>query len=276
MLMGRNEKLIGHDPAITRGFALAHNAAYQHCDIDRLMATCSPRGGIWAGLLPPDQFVVNETHEAVRASYVELISTFKVMPPRVISMICTDWYACFEVTSSMIHLPSNQRIDNQAVCLFGNDELGTAVDMAWPLPPGARRLLRRAGGNIRSELIDLTAHETRLAGWRQGDIEQAAYGMAETGVFFLPCFDPHDPRRAEGLQGRAAYKNWLEQLFARYEVGSIAPLNFQIGDQHVFSETRWHVTDRETGHDLMFRYALVEILDAEQVSGLLGFATLLD
>jgi len=26
----------------------------------------------------------------------------------------------------------------------------------------------------------------------------------------------------------------------------------------------------------MFRYALVEILDAEQVSGLLGFATLLD
>ncbi len=277
MLMGSAQNVIGHDPELVRHFAVAHNGAYQHCDIDLLMASTSPRGGIWAGLLPPDNFVVNETPEDVARDYVELISQFKVLPPRIFSLFATDWYTVFEVGSEMIHLESGQVFPNQAVCLFGNDELGTAVDMAWPFQPGAVRPARGQQGAARSELIDLDAQEQRIDGWRKGSVELAAQGIAEKGIFFLPVFDQADPRRAIAVTGRTGYEAWLVQLFDLYRPIEIRLVNNNIGDRHAFSETRWTVEARSNGATVAFRYALVEILDeAGLVSGMLGYATLLD
>lgn len=279
MLMGKAQNVVGHSPELVRKFALDHNSAYQHCDIDVLMASTSPRGGIWAGLLPPDNFVIHRDPEDVRASYVELIRDFKVLPPRVFTMIATDWYACFEVTSQMIHKPSGQVFDNQAVCLFGNDELATTVDMAWPFgpTPGASRPKRDLKGELRSELIDVTAHEERLESWRTADSLRGSHGVAEKGAFFLPVFDPGDERLAVGLSSRADYQNHLDKLFAVYDVKRIAPLNLHVGDQYVFSETHWSGTARKDAAPFAFRYALVEILNSDgEISAMLGFATLAD
>jgi hypothetical protein len=278
MLMGKDENLIGHDPALVRHFAVAHNAAYQYCDIDILMASTSPRGGIWAGLLPPDLFVVNETPDEVRASYVELIKDFKVLPPTIFTMFCTDWYAIFEVTSQLVHRESGQIIDNQAVCLFGNDELGTTVDMAWPFgpEPGALRARRDSRGAMRSELLDLAAHDARLEGWRAGDVAQSMRGIAEKGTFFLPDFDQNSSRRAIGLSGRDQYETWLAALFGLFEIESIEALNIHVADRFVFSETLWRARRRGGGAAIGIRYALAEILVGEEVGGMLGFATLID
>ena len=73
MLLGKEQNMTGHRPAHVRAVAQAHLNAYVHDDIDTLMRTVSPRGGIWAGLAPPVGAVLLRDYQEIKASYMGLL-----------------------------------------------------------------------------------------------------------------------------------------------------------------------------------------------------------
>src|ERR1700742_1952081 len=132
MLMGREQKLIGHAPAHERDVAETHLKAYVLDDLDARMARVSPQGGIWAGLAPPHGAVLMRTPEEVRTTYGPLLGAVKVAPPLKTLAVCTDWYAFFDGVTPGVDKAGGRGMRSRSISLFANDDLGTAVDMAWP------------------------------------------------------------------------------------------------------------------------------------------------
>ncbi|MDB5424733.1 MAG: SnoaL-like protein [Phenylobacterium sp.] len=276
MLLGAEHKVIGHAPQRVREVAEAHMKAYGPGDIEVLMATVSPRGGIWAGLAPPDGAVLMRTPAEIRPTYEKLLKAVSVGPPLKFVAVCTDWYVFTEGVARVTDRASGKAFDTQSIGIYGNDDLGTAIDLAWPFgaAPGARRPARELAGGVRSETADLLAHNARMAGWLAGDVEAASAGLAPDALLFLPCFDPDDERLALMVNGLEAYRAWLRALFAVYRVEALAQSNVVVGDQYLFSEHALALARRSDGAATPVRYALAEVLNAEgAIAGMLGFAT---
>src|SRR5690606_7250586 len=209
-----------------------------------------------------------------RATYTQLLAAVNVGTSRTFNLISTDWYCFFEGISSVVDKASGHTIENRAVCLFGADDKALTVDMAWPFGDVAAVRPLRNSQSHSSEFDDLSHHQQRMAGWRGGDIDAASTDVAEQGFFFVPCFDPQDPRLELMCEGRAGYRAFLQALFALYRVRSIRQSNIVTGDQYLFSDYTLELDDIRDGGTLTARYAMVEILDsAGNVCGMLGLAT---
>lgn len=270
MLLGKEQNLIGHRPERVREVAEAHLNAYGPGDIDILMKSVSPRGGVWGGLAPPDGAVLMRTVEEVRSSYTKLLGAVSVGASQKFISVCTDWYIFMDGVTTVTDKASGRVVESRSVTLFGNDELGTAVDMAWPFgmnlaPPSGQA---EADAAARTSSQTLKAHKRRWAGWAAGDADEASQGVAEQCLLFFPCFDPDDDRLAILIRGRAEYRACLADLFERRRPSAPRPSNTVVQDRYVFSEQALALSDVDV------RFALVEILnEAGEVQGMLGFAT---
>ena len=276
MLLGEEHKVIGHRPERVREVAETHMKAYGPGDIDHLMATVSPRGGIWAGLAPPDGAVLMRTPAQIRPTYEKLLKAVSVGPPLKFVAVCTDWYVFTEGVATVTDRASGKSFDTQSIGIYGHDDLGTAIDLAWPFgpAPGARRPARGLNGAVRSETADLLAHNSRMAGWLAGDPDAASGGLTRDCLLFLPCFDPGDERLALRITGRDHYRDYLRSVFAIYEVLDLTQSNAVVGDRYIFSDHALTLRRRSDGGVTGVRYALAEVLDGDgAVAGMLGFAT---
>lgn len=277
MLLGKEHNVIGHSPEYVAKVSKVHLKAYIQGDIDILMKSVSPRGGIWAGMAPPHGATLLRSNEEIRATYTDLLNAIKLGDTKIFVLIATDWYMFFESVSTVTDKASGTTFENQSVGLFAADDHALAVDMAWPLDlePGPVRPTRDRKGMVRSELLDLAAHEQRMAGMADENLASACIGLVDDCQLFLPCFDPTDERLELIVSGVNSYKNYLASLWAIYRIDNIVNLNMSIGDQYIFSEYRLKVTQRSSGNALEIRYALVEVLAQEgNVRGMLGYATL--
>jgi hypothetical protein len=273
MLLGKSDNILGHSREMMRRNTERHLAAYQPCDIEILMNSTSPRGGIWAGFIPPDIAVIAQEPAEIRQTYLGLIDAMEVRPSEFLTLICSDWYGFFESFGTTLNRKSGEVYEGRAVCIFATDEIGLNVDMAWPFLPGTVR----EDVGWRQKTVDLTAHNKRMAALRDEDFKTASLNVAEKCHLFLPCFDPADQRRALSVSSRAEYEAYLEKLFSRYKIESIAPSNISVSNQYVFSETLWHVRERNSGKPQVIRYALAEIFNPEgDIGSMLGLATLTD
>jgi hypothetical protein len=276
MLLGKSDSVIGHPPEYMAKVSKAHLEAYMPGDIETLMKSVSPNGGIWAGMAPPHGATLLRSNDEIRSTYTDLLNAIQLGNTKIFVLIATDWYVFFESVATVTDKASGTTLENQSVGLFGADDHALAVDMAWPfgIEPGAVRPSRDLGGRVRSELLDLTAHEQRISGLNSENADLASTGIIEESQLFLPCFDPADQRLELLVSGVSAYKDYLAALWAIYRIDTVVNLNMSIGDQYVFSEYLLKVTDRGSGNALEIRYALVEILAADgKVKGMLGYAT---
>jgi hypothetical protein len=277
MLRGGNDHISGHRPVEVRRIAQVHGDGYLPGDMDVLMASVSPNGGVWAGLAPPDGAVTMRTADEIRSTYTRLLGAIQIVGEKHLVSIATDWYVFFENVATLAHDGADETFDIVSVDLFTHDDTGrTSTDMAWTFPAhrGAMRPNRVVEpGFLRSELVDLAAHDRRRQAFVDGDAVAAAEGLTEDGDFFVPCFDPDDERLVVNLSGAAAYRDFVQTLFDRFEIRATRPASSAVGDSYVFSEVEWDATDRHTGDALLIRYALVEIFDgAGSVEGMLGYA----
>jgi hypothetical protein len=273
VLLGKEDKVVGHPPELVREIAEAHLKAYGPGDIDHLMRSVSPRGGIWAGIAPPDGAVLLRTADEVRDLYGKLLDAMEVGESDKIISVCTDWYVFNEGLSTTTDKAAGRLFETPFICLFGNDELGTAIDMAWPFGMNLGPPADAAATAVeRPPLSDLKAHKTRMAGWSLGDAKQAAEGVADRCLLFLPSFDPEDERLAVLVRGRSDYEAYLADLFRTQRITDLKPSNTIVRDRYVFSEHAMTMT--RDGEATRVRYALAEVFDdAGRIQGMLGFAT---
>lgn len=273
MLLSKEDGVVGHPPELVHEIAETHLKAYGPGDIDHLMRSVSPRGGIWAGLAPPDGAVLLRTADEVRGAYGKLLDAVEVGATDQIISVCTDWYVFNEGVSTTRDKAAGRPFDTRSICLFGNDELGTAIDMAWPfgmnLGPAADAAATAAE---RAPQSDLKAHKARMAGWSVGDARQAAEGVVDQCFLFLPSFDPEDERLAVLVRSRPDYEAYLADLFRTQPITDLKASNTIVRDLYVFSEHA--MTMIRDGEATRVRYALAEVFDeAGGIQGMLGFAT---
>jgi hypothetical protein len=274
LLLGKEQNVIGHRPEHVRVVAEAHLAAYGADDIDVLMRTVSPRGGVWAGLAPPHGAALMRTVEEIRATYVNLLGAVRVGGGHKVVSVCTDWYVFMDGVTTVTDKASGRTMDSRSITLFGNDELGTAMDMAWPfglnLGPAAADA---AAATARTTASDLDAHKRRMAGWASGDVDAASRGVADACSLFLPCFDPDDARLTVLVRSHTDYRSYLRALFELFRFSDLAPSNAILKDNYILQEYALTATAASGGRTDL-RYVLAEILNpAGEVHGLLGFAT---
>ena len=277
MLLGPKDGVSGHRASEVRRVANAHLDAYPPGDLDVLMASVSPKGGVWAGLAPPDGAVVLRDVGEIEALYGKMLGSIDNLGGDEITTVATDWFVFCEAVSRMRPKGVDQVISLVSVCIFGHDDTGrTSADLAWTFEPGqgaARPGRPDPGERLRSEAADVDAHLRRRQALVDGDAAAAVAGVAPASEFFVPCFDPDDERLEVNVSGRDAYREHVEAFLDRFEVKSSRPASITAGDSYVFSEFELDVVDRRRGQELVIRSALVEILDAEgDVVGVLHYA----
>jgi hypothetical protein len=274
MLLGKEDGVVGHSPAHVRAVAEAHIAAYRPCDIETLMASVSPKGGIWAGLAPPAGVAMMRTADEIRKVYVGLLDAVKVGQENVHVAVATDWYVFFESSGKVTDRASGHDIETRSIDLFGNDEYGTAIDMAWPFAAASGLDGSTAAGAVIDRQERATAHRLRMQGLVSGNLQQATQGISPEARLFLPCFDPNDKRLELYVRGDAAYHQYVTSLFDFYRLEGRGLSNQVAGAlPYAFSENELLLTPRQ-GPPLKVRYALAEIFDDRGlVVGALGFAS---
>jgi hypothetical protein len=274
MLLGKEDGVVGHSPAHVRAVAEAHVAAYRPGDIETLMASVSPNGGIWAGLAPPAGVAMMRTADEIRRVYVGLLDAVKVGQQNVHVAVATDWYVFFEASGKVTDRASGRDIDTRSIDLFGNDAHGTAIDMAWPFAATVGLDGSTAAGLVIDRQERATAHRQRMLGLLSGNLEQATQGISPEARLFLPCFDPNDKRLELYVHGDEAYRQYVTSIFEIYRLEGHGVSNQIAGDlPYAFSEDELLLTPRQ-GLPLKVRYALAEIFDDKGlVVGALGFAT---
>lgn len=273
MLLEKKDNIAGHSAAYILQVTKAHIDAYQHDDMDRLMATVSPHGGIWAGLLPPEGAVIMRTFEEIREGYRPALAAINIGPSQPFVSMSSDWYVIVEGITQLTDKASGHKFEMAGLGVFGADDKALAIDTEIGglvvhdrvCPPGLSINQWR--------LSDFQAHQRRLDAICVGDIEAALVGIGERIDLFLPCFDPNDPTLQVHVGNRDAYRAYLKDFLQRYRVQSSRSANRMTTHSWVFSEVEWVLTDQQKGGNFTIRFALLEALGSDNnVRGAIGIA----
>lgn len=271
MLLGKDDKVIGHSPAELWHTAVTHMNAYQHDDIDLLMTTVSSRGGIWSGLLPSQGAVIMRTAAEIRDNYTKALAAVKIGGVEAYVAVASDWYVFAEAVTTVTDKASSQEFQVQGVGFYGADNQGLAMDT------DVGSLLAGAGvaDSGPARLAVAKAHERRLQTLAAGTVDDAVLAeVAETMDLFLPVFDPNDSRLQQYVGGRDGFRNYARGFTAMYEVEDAGRLNLLTTSSYVFSEVDWALRDRRTGEPGRVRFALCEVIGPDGlVRGGVGVAT---
>jgi hypothetical protein len=271
MLLGKEDNIAGHASSRIWEVAETHINAYQYDDLDRLMSTVSPRGGIWAGLLPSQGPVIMRTTEQIREAYRHALAAVRIGPCRSYVAVASDWYVLLEGLATVTEKTSGQSIDLTGLGFYGTDGVGLAMDTDVGSILAADRESGPSAGPQR--LADFDAHQRRLEAAASGDVDGALAGVGEQLDLFLPCFEPDDQALQVHVGDREAYRGYLERFTSRYRVEASRPANRLTTDGWVFSEVEWSLADQRAGGTIAVRYAHCDVLAPDRtVRGGIGVA----
>jgi hypothetical protein len=268
MLLGKEDHIVGHSPARIWDVAETHCNAYQYDDLDRLMGTVSPRGGIWSGLMPSQGALLMSTAAEVRDAYGHALNTVKIGPCQAYVAVTSDWYVLTEGVTTVTLKATGEPMEMTGLGFYGADELGLAMDT----DVGSIVTHSRVSDG-RRRLADFHAHQQRGDAICAGDIEGALAGVGDQLDLFLPVFDPDDGARQTYVGDRAAYRAYLEGFLGRFRVKTSREANRLTTDSWVFSEREWTLADTQGGGSLDLRFARCDVLAADSsVRGGIGVA----
>jgi hypothetical protein len=269
MLFGKEENIAGHAPARIWAVAEEHINAYQYDDIDRLMGTVSPSGGIWAGLLPSQGPVILRTVDQIRQAYSHALGAVRIGPCRSYVALASDWYVLVEGLTTVTEKATERSAAMTGLGFYGTDGAGLAMDT----DVGSILAVDQGPVSGQQKLADFEAHRRRLEAFAGGDPDGALADVSDRLDLFLPCFDPEDAALQVHVSDRAAYRAYLEQFARRYHVDDVTQVNRLAADGWVFSETEWSLTDKQAGGRFAIRVAHCDVLAADRaVRGGIGVA----
>jgi len=272
MLLGKADGVVGHAPSRLWRVAQAHIVAYQY-DMDTLMATVSPNGGIWAGVLPVQGAVILRTPDEIRESYTNALAAVQMGEPEAYVAATSDWYVLLEVHGEATEKISGRSFEGMGLGLFGADEIALAIDTDVGAIVSTERSIEPGQTVARQRLGDARAHQTRLEALCSGDIDSALTGVGEQLDLFLPLFDPDDRALETYVADRNAYRAYLEQFLGRFRIEHSEQANLITTSSWVFSEVEWTLADTRTGGTVEARFALCEVLAKDgSVRGGVGVA----
>lgn len=262
MLLGKEDNIAGHASSRIWEVAETHINAYRHDDIDRLMGTVSPRGGIWAGLLPGQGPVILRTTAQIREAYAQTLAAASIGPCQSYLAVASDWYVLMEGLATVTVKGSGQPAEMTGLGFYGTDGAGLAMDTDVGSILAADRVTGPGRPAGRRKLADFEAHRRRREAFGSGDIEGALAGVGDQLDLFLPCFDPDDPALQVHVGDRHAYRAYLERFASRYSVQASAQASRLTTDQWVFSEVEWSLADRRADGTVAVRFAQCDVLAA--------------
>jgi hypothetical protein len=250
------------------------NVAWRHIqaectdDVPAILATLAPNGPFAYTPSPipqegpddPPLVRFQTTYAGIEEAYEALHVRIGVRDMRSIVEIRGDWYTFMYGEASREHRDTGEISGAMTAVIFPTlGKLGITGELNWMA--GANDAGHaRPRGDCSDDLRVLARHEEFLDMLRKGDVDslvKATHPKAQVGIRDYVT----DSRTITDIHDVDGVKRYLTAFYDRYNVQGLELVERYVNYWSAFSELRWTVDDRTSGHVAQFN--TIEISDID-------------
>jgi hypothetical protein len=245
-----NEEIRARDPSNLTALigSLAPEGPYAYTIVPRIL----PDGGVSLPVL--------STRQEIAEAYAFVRGMSDIHEVAGLTEITGTWYLFQDALTVGSPKDTDNRNDRHTLALFPSSaEPGITGELVWLRVPrsqlGSADDEEEPGADeLHVRRLVLGRYQQYLAGLRANDVDAALEPLHDKVASAIRDYVGETGTLIE-LTGKAAHRNWYNELLAKYEVRSARPIQLVTTEWYVFSELRIQVERRDNGAPFAFNTA---------------------